>query len=278
MSLLLLMLISLLCVSRCADERVLQQGRDTYVRRHPLLSSILFVSGPKDSARGGGRVGSGAPPRLQSELGPTLILDQTATDRSMGRCGWLVRPVVGRWVVFRGDLLHGVIPGQYSGGDNVEQHVQPVGGNNNAASGTEWDDEWRITLVVAWWGGNASVQHAKQEGRNGQLHAFMTAPWAGDARSSSGHGSQQSHLAWPDAFSAGAGVAPSHLQPSVPHLTPVQPAVVDPVWVPVVYTGTDAAGERRQEVQLPVAFPPLRFFLRHENEISGAYVDSDRES
>ena len=43
--------------------------------------------------------------------GPTLVIDQTSSSVTLGSRGWAVRPVAGRLAAFRGDRLHGVLPG-----------------------------------------------------------------------------------------------------------------------------------------------------------------------
>ena len=48
---------------------------------------------------------------LTSGGGPTLIIDQTSSSAKLGARGWAVRPVAGRLAAFRGDRLHGVLPG-----------------------------------------------------------------------------------------------------------------------------------------------------------------------
>jgi len=43
--------------------------------------------------------------------GPTLIINQTSSSDTLDERAWAVHPVDGRLVVFKGDLLHGVLPG-----------------------------------------------------------------------------------------------------------------------------------------------------------------------
>ncbi len=83
------------CAALCcaADETQLRRGRAGYALRHPLLGSLLFLEGSP------------------SCHGATLVLDQTPGDEGLAQRGWLLRPATGRYAIFRGDLLHGVIPG-----------------------------------------------------------------------------------------------------------------------------------------------------------------------
>ncbi|GAB4822666.1 hypothetical protein N2152v2_009712 [Parachlorella kessleri] len=92
------------------DETCLRRGRPHYALRHPLLGSLLFLEG------------------CPAHHGSTLILDQIPKDEALTERGWLVQPAPGRYAAFRGDLLHGVMPGARDGCS------QP-----------------RITLMVAWW-------------------------------------------------------------------------------------------------------------------------------
>ena len=46
--------------------------------------------------------------------GPTLVIDQSSACRGLGSTGWAVHPVSGRLAAFRGNLLHGVLPGTYA--------------------------------------------------------------------------------------------------------------------------------------------------------------------
>jgi hypothetical protein len=43
--------------------------------------------------------------------GPTLVTDQNIRDPALACRGWLVSPKLNRFVVFNGQMLHGVIPG-----------------------------------------------------------------------------------------------------------------------------------------------------------------------
>lgn len=77
---------------RPADETRLRRGRGGYSLRHPLLGSLLFLSG-------------------HPSHGPTFVLDQSPCDPGLAAGGWLVGAATGRYAAFRGDLLHGVMPG-----------------------------------------------------------------------------------------------------------------------------------------------------------------------
>ena len=74
------------------DERRLRQGRTAYSLHHPIASSVLYLS---------------------DHGGPTLVIDQTASLRGLGSTGWAVSAACNRLLLFKGDLLHGVLPGEY---------------------------------------------------------------------------------------------------------------------------------------------------------------------
>lgn len=50
---------------------------------------------------------------LTPDGGPTLVLEQKPSDPLAER-GYLVQPCPNQLLVFKGDLLHGVLPGKHS--------------------------------------------------------------------------------------------------------------------------------------------------------------------
>ncbi|MEW5317680.1 MAG: hypothetical protein WDW38_008962 [Sanguina aurantia] len=103
------------------DERALRQAT-SYKRVHPVLSSVLFM----------GQTG-----------GPTLVLDQNPLQPLADKA-WAVHPSPGRYLVFPGDMLHGVLPGLDSTAGEA------ASGHDGAAAATHGNR--RVTLIVAWWG------------------------------------------------------------------------------------------------------------------------------
>lgn len=87
--------------------------------RHPIVSCVLYVTG-----RGVG--------------GPTLVTDQTLEGKSLATRGYLSHPEKNRLVVFKGSLLHGVVPG-------ARCAVSPQGGGCICASAR------RISFMCAFW-------------------------------------------------------------------------------------------------------------------------------
>lgn len=83
---------------------------------HPEVSCVLYLDGTS-AEEGGGRGGA-----------PTLVLDQDV-DGPAGvepSKGWLCYPRANRGLLFRGGLLHGVVPASVLGVDEVRE-VQPQG-------------------------------------------------------------------------------------------------------------------------------------------------------
>ncbi len=76
------------------------QGKEAYRLMHPALSSVLFLSEPAPR-----------PGRCSPSQGPTLVLDQSADQEQLAGRGWAAHPSFGRYLVFPGHLLHGVLPG-----------------------------------------------------------------------------------------------------------------------------------------------------------------------
>ena len=93
------------------------------------------------------------------------MIDQTAVAANFGAHGWLAHPRKNTLLLFRGDLLHGVLPA-------VPAEVAvPFGAGDEAAAGRakrpkldgsceaeahehgrpQCDSEWRITLMVGLW-------------------------------------------------------------------------------------------------------------------------------
>eukprot|EP00884_Botryococcus_braunii_P018976 jgi/Botrbrau1/5762/Bobra.0134s0031.2 len=95
------------------DERRLRKGKGQYMLCNPVISSILY---------------------LDSNGGPTVVLDQTATSGLAARA-WKIYPRECRLLSFRGSLVHGVLPGA------VPDTLTSGGGCPQ-----------RTTLVMAWWG------------------------------------------------------------------------------------------------------------------------------
>ena len=131
------------------------QGLDSYRLEHPVLSSVLYLSGstgrPSSAADKGGGGGGG---------GPTVVLDQTPEGGPAMRA-WAVHPAEGRFLAFSGNLLHGVLPEVSPGAAASGGGAGETGGLEPAPTSALEGGSWRTTLIIAWW---ASGQGPEVEG------------------------------------------------------------------------------------------------------------------
>ncbi|CAJ1957246.1 unnamed protein product [Cylindrotheca closterium] len=73
------------------DESMLQQEKKV---THPILSSVLYLTGGDDDNKGG----------------TTIILNQTPDSKEVADSAWLSAPKDNSFLLFPGNLLHGVLP------------------------------------------------------------------------------------------------------------------------------------------------------------------------
>ena len=94
--------------------------------RNPVCSTVINISSD---------VGMG---------GETLVTTQTSSGRALATKGWLCANKRNRLLVFRGDLLHGVVPGP---------RFAAVRSNNDNDGPSKEDarDRRRVTFMVAFW-------------------------------------------------------------------------------------------------------------------------------
>ncbi len=189
------------------------QGAAAYSLVHPLYSSVLYLSAPHTTlGPGTGSHSTGDPNTCGHNTcasSPTFILDQVPGQAQLAERGWAVAPRTGRYLVFPGNLLHGVLPGRGGpcmGGDSSthdnkhesdnthgdsmhgasmhgdEQHA----GADNAHTGrssseghTTHTDAYRITLMLAWWVRGANEQGSHQSPRTGSSGQSVEAAGTG---------------------------------------------------------------------------------------------------
>eukprot|EP00041_Stephanoeca_diplocostata_P030497 m.924316 g.924316 ORF g.924316 m.924316 type:complete len:526 (+) comp23768_c0_seq4:366-1943(+) len=108
------------------DEHTFQKDSRVALR-HPLWSCVVYLS---DAG------------------GPTLVTDKAAGAPGLGEMGALVMPQTGRCVLYRGNLLHGVIPHLDTTCklDTAATQSRHSTGKSAPPCGD------RVTLIVAWWG------------------------------------------------------------------------------------------------------------------------------
>ena len=100
--------------------------------RNPVCSTVINISSD---------VGMG---------GETLVTTQTSSGRALATKGWLCANKRNRLLVFRGDLLHGVVPGPRvaTARSNDDDDDDDDGGG---ASKEKARDRRRVTFMVAFW-------------------------------------------------------------------------------------------------------------------------------
>ena len=106
--------------------------------RNPIISTVTYLS----------PAGIG---------GETLVTSQTATGTSLARVGHLCAGRRNRLLAFRGDLLHGVVPG--------------------AGSGSNHRKGRRVTFMVAFWK-RITIQDKPGHGSARPFARFAAEPWA----------------------------------------------------------------------------------------------------
>lgn len=116
------------------DEALLaQEGKIT----HPILSSVLYLTGNNSSS-------------TESPAGATIVLDQTPDSTEVAQVAWRSVPRNNTYMVFPGNLLHGVLPCPGSSDDAT----YPV----KDTPSLQWDDSittdqknHRLTFMVGFW-------------------------------------------------------------------------------------------------------------------------------
>ena len=236
------------------EERTLENDG---VVIHPAVSSVVYLCGAEGSA------------------GPTLVLDQTMDDTAVAGHGWLVHPVDGAFMMFKGDLLHGVIPskpqgvsgassngGNGSNGDGthrVSKRARTCKGARPASSSTPAGGEAgaaaapkpvrRLTLMIGWWAGDDTSVIALGAGR--RPHA--PGPQSAVPRPTSA-------LSWPatlgDGTESTATTTPAEVEGTCISL-------VKPAWEAI------QLGERPAAVELPTSVDQ-RFFIKGASDFKAA--------
>jgi hypothetical protein len=170
------------------DEALLsQEGLVT----HPIVSSILYLTGGENSQQQGDNHGGG-------RGGATVIFDQNPDSERGADFAWLSPPVDNSFVVFPGNLLHGVLP---CGGSKSTLQIQnsndnkKMNGNNKItvenlihrlqSIGLQDQDTrdastpHRLTLLVGFWTRRVPdrMKHRKLYGPCGPLPPPDTACW-----------------------------------------------------------------------------------------------------
>jgi hypothetical protein len=117
---------------------------------HPILSSVLYLTGGGDSTES------------RSLAGATIVLDQTPDSSNVAQVAWKSVPRNNAFVVFPGNRLHGVLPCPGSGTANAIAPETVVKDATTTTSWFRWDDSvtttgetttnhHRLTFMVGFW-------------------------------------------------------------------------------------------------------------------------------
>ena len=123
---------------------------------HPALSSVVYLSSGGD---------------------PTIILDETLQTPLSATRAFLAHPEAGSFLAFRGDLLHGVLPGPFAHDAHAGAPAgAPAGGRRthraHATAGPSGAVVApRLTLLVAWYD-----EHTKSGAKRARLGAQASVP------------------------------------------------------------------------------------------------------
>lgn len=145
-----------------------------------------------------------------------MVIEQRPRDRVLaGRRAWLARPQAGSYLVFAGDLLHGVLPGCARDGDSGSGGGGDGGSSGECAAGSadERCSEWRTTLIVAWWGDGYGGDCCSGSGPSHVPVGSSAGTRCGTA--SATHGSTHADVASAAMHSAAAGALDDQLEPDM---------------------------------------------------------------
>lgn len=160
------------------------EGRGGIIK-NPIVSSVLYLS--------------------YSIGGPTLVTTQAFTDQKLAEKGWFVFPKENRYALFRGNVLHGVIPGRSFSTDPGKH---------------------RVTFMVAFW---EDIMYRDTES--------LVKPGASMHFPNSS--TNPRNFTWPDAFSVNLSAETQHDHHNTP---PVEILDVKRVWADVDERVNDMRG------------------------------------
>ena len=114
------------------DECLLnREGRVT----HPSISSVMYLTGAGWDRRDAGD------PSTAAAAGATVVFDQTPESKEVAPGAWVSHPRDNAFMIFPGNLLHGVLPCIGGGGDDGDDDS-----GNDGEEGIH-----RLTLMVGFW-------------------------------------------------------------------------------------------------------------------------------
>ncbi len=296
------------------------QGPDRYLLRHPLWSSVLFLHVPTTTAARHPRAQDAAPAPASGHTqhasgppqgsarphlsGPTVVLDQTPQQQGLAGQAWLVHPEPGRFLLFPGDLLHGVLPtsplqpaaaAAVAGASVAAAAEAPAPprscGDGGTQQGAGFEDgcAHRVTLILAWWqhscldagGGSNGEEFAAPSGAG--LRPWMIAAAAEEDVAGDSGGERSGKRARRDASAQHGAAAAGDGVPSA-WLRRFRRLMDDALGEGEGAAGTGDVGERQEALRAPAAVvpawaavpadaPPLFPDLRSPEAVGGGEAD-----
>ncbi len=219
-------------------------------------------------------------------------VEMESVSSALARRAWAVMPEAGRFAVWPGNLLHGVLPGSDAG--NTEGSSLESG---EGLSGTLA----RTTLIFAWWASDPrqaaapafhagdEEHHPQKDGASADLQPCMSMPLlVFEQLAALTVPAEASWLAQLPLPARDEDPQPAHEQADSKQQPMLLPAL-EPAWayvpdspegsagatVPLTMASNGQPSKRQRVMQATLShapLPPLRFFLRHALDIAHTYV------
>ena len=119
--------------------------------RHPVLSSVLYLTTGNTNDHQKKKKNKDSP----NAAGATIVLDQTPDSTEVAKQCWICQPQDNSFMIFPGNLLHGVLPCRGKTNDDVEINGQEE--EEEEAPKMVWDKPTttttsnRLTFMVGFW-------------------------------------------------------------------------------------------------------------------------------
>jgi len=134
---------------------------------HPIISSVLYLTGaPGDGTATGAAdceedtAATAVADAAAHSPGSTVVFDQTPDSKEVASRAWVSRPRNNSFMVFPGNLLHGVLPCAGTGKKDLRRDKIGCGGSEG---GTAIDSDekivesiHRLTFMVGFWTRNVT--------------------------------------------------------------------------------------------------------------------------
>ncbi|KAL3789838.1 hypothetical protein ACHAW5_011261 [Stephanodiscus triporus] len=126
------------------DESLLNRERKV---THPIVSSVLYLTGAGRDREVGGNA---APPAVSA--GSTVVFDQTPESTDVASRAWVSHPRDNAFMVFPGNLLHGVLPCTAAESLEVSDTAAAADRGKVGCGGNDKEEDvHRLTFMVGFW-------------------------------------------------------------------------------------------------------------------------------